>query len=142
MKAALGLVVLALVAAACVDLNTQDNTVTTWQAQLAPDISHPDLAGQVAAAVQLGGTDVGIGISGAAAGAAHVWGLWSGTCRAPRTLLGTDTDYPVLAVGDSGKASAETRLGIRLSTDSTYHAELRQSVTDSTRIACGELLQL
>jgi len=142
MKPALGLVLLALLAAACVDLNSQDNTVTTWQGQLAPDLSHPDLAGQVAAAVQLGGTDVGIGISGADLGAAHVWGLWTGSCRTPGNLIGISTAYPVLAVGDSGKATAQTHLGTKLSTDSTYHAELRQSVTDSTRIACGELLQL
>jgi hypothetical protein len=139
MKAPRAAAILCLAGASCVNLTTQDNPVTTWEGQLAPSLSHPDLAGQVAAAVQLGGTDVGIGITGAAPEAVHVWGLWSGSCTTPGGLIGTGDDYPLLAVGDSGKASAETHLGTRLSADSAYHAELRLSVTDTSRIACGNL---
>ncbi len=142
MKPALGIAILWLLAAACVDLNSHNTAVTTWEGQLAPDLAHPDLAGQVAAAVQLGGTDVGIAITGAAPQAVHVWGLWSGSCLAPGALVGTGDDYPLLAVSDSGKASAETHLRTELSKDSTYHAELRLSASDSSRIACGNLTQL
>jgi hypothetical protein len=140
-RLSLAFCVVCLLTAGCVDLNTQDTSVTTWEGQLAPDPAHPDLSGQVAAAVQLGGTDAGIGIAGAAPNAAHLWGLWSGSCTRPGSLIGTSDDYPVLAVGDSGKASAETRLGVRLSSDSTYHAELLESAAAPNRIACGNLQQ-
>jgi len=136
---ALRFAVLPLLAAGCVELTPQDTEVTAWEAQLIPGLSRPDLAGQVAAAVQAGGTDAGIGITGAAPGDVHTWGLWAGTCTATGNLIGLGEDYPTLAVSDSGKATAETHLGPRLSADSSYHAELRESATDTTRIACGNL---
>lgn len=142
MKAALRLALPLLLAAGCVDLNTPSTQVVTWQGTLVPDLSRPDLAGQVAAAAQgASGTDVGIGISGAVPGAVHVWGIWTGTCAAPGALIGADTDYPLLAVTDSGKATAETHLTTRFSVDSTYHAELLLSASDNSRIACGNLQQ-
>lgn len=143
MKTALRLAIFSLLAAGCVDLNTPGTKVLTWQGTLVGSLSHPDLTGQVAAAAQgAGGTDVGIGIAGALPGAVHVWGVGSGSCAAPGTLIGTSTDYPLLAVTDSGKASADTHLTTRFSADSTYHGELRQSTSDTTRIACGNLQQL
>jgi hypothetical protein len=140
--ARLGLALLPFLAAACVELTPNDTPVTTWEADLVPHVSHPDLIGQVAAAVQLGGTDVGIGIEGAAPGASHLWGVRSGSCGAPGTLIGTSLDYPILVVSDSGRASAQTRLGSSLSADVSYHAELRESTTDTSRIACGNLQRL
>jgi hypothetical protein len=138
----LGLAWLPLLAAGCVELTPNDTPVTTWEADLVPDVTHPDLVGQVAAAVQLGGTDVGIGIEGATPGASHLWGVRSGSCGTPGALLGTSQDYPVLAVSDSGKATAETHVGSGLSADGAYHAELRESATDTSRIACGNLQRL
>jgi hypothetical protein len=140
MKAGLRPALLLLLLAACVDVNTPGTQVVTWQGTLVPVLSHPDLAGQVAAAAQgASGTDVGIGISGAGPGAVHAWGVGSGTCAAPGALLGASTDYPLLAADDSGKAAAQTHLITRLSADSAYHGELWQSATDTTRIACGNL---
>lgn len=138
----LALALCALLAAACVDLNSSNSQVVTWEAHLVPELTHPDLTGQVAAAAQgAGGTDLGIGIEGAAPGAAHLWGVWSGTCGAPGGLLGSSEDYPALAVNDSGTASTETHIGPRLLVDSSYHAELRESASNATRIACGNLQQ-
>lgn len=142
MRAALGSTVLLLLTAGCLDLNTAGTQAITWEAQLVSTVANPDLTGQVAAAAQGGGgTDVGIGISGAVPGAVHLWGVWSGTCALPGDLMGASADYPTLAVSDSGKASAETHLVTRLSADSSYHAELRESASNATRIACGNLQQ-
>ncbi len=137
-----GVALLCLLAVGCVDLSTDNSPVATWEGELSPNLAYPDLAGHVAAAVQVGGTDVGISITGATPAAQHLWGLWSGSCQTPGARFGTNDDYPILAVSDSGKASAETRLRAQLSKDSTYHAELRLSATDSTRIACGNLTKL
>lgn len=141
MRSALRPAVLVLLLTGCVDLSSSPGTqVVTWQGTLVPDLSHPDLAGQVAAAAQgATGTDVGIGITGATPGAVHAWGVWSGSCAAPGTPIGISDDYPLLAVDDSGKASAQTHLITRLSADSTYHGELLQSSSNATRIACGNL---
>jgi hypothetical protein len=102
-----------------------------------PALEYPELGGQVAAVSQLDGTSVGIGITGAEAGATLAWGIRAGTCLAPGPQLGPDSDYPALLPGLSGSASAETRLGPRLSPQNTYHAELRAA--DASRIACGDL---
>ncbi len=135
-----GVALLAALLAGCPNLNIVTTKVHIWQAQLIPDPTHADLSGQVAAVAQGAGTNVGIGITGATPGNEHTWGIRLGTCRTPRGLAGRVDDYPTLAVTDSGTAQSESRLGVEFSPDSAYHAELRESVTDSSRIACGNLV--
>lgn len=132
---------LALLFAACVDLGTVDTQVHIWKAVLTPITPRPGFRGNVGAVTQAGGTDVGIGLSGAVPGAEHVWGVWYGSCAAPGTLIGTPQAYPVLVVADSGGASADMHLGLKLPVDSTYHAEVRESAADSARVACGDLIR-
>ncbi len=126
---------------ACVNLNTNDGfDVSVWETQLAPERDYPDLSGQAAAVSRFDGTVVGIAIEGAEPGVTHAWGLRLGTCATVGPQIGPDSDYPGLAVGASGAASVETRLSPQLSVDSTYHVAVRVSATDTTRMACGDLV--
>jgi hypothetical protein len=133
-------VMLAAAALGCPSLTTPDMSVTIWQGTLIPAPAQAGLEGQVAVVAQAGGTQIGIGLTGAEPGATYAWGVWRHTCAAPGGPVGVADDYPVLAVNDSGAASGDTSLGLRFSSDSTYHVELRQSVTDTSRIACGNLV--
>lgn len=108
-----------------------------WEAQLAPALAHPNLSGQVAALSGRDGTSVGIEIEGAEAEATLAWGIHVGTCEAPGSQIGPDSDYPALLTSLSGSASAETHLGPSLALEGDYHAELRSP--DAIRIACGDL---
>ncbi len=131
----------AALAAACLNLNGPEQQVIIWEALLAPSLAHPDLMGQAALAAQLNGTDAGIGIRGATPGAVHTWRVRIGTCAAPGDGIGPQSDYPELVVTQLGEASADMRIGHRLSTDTTYYAEVRASSTDTARVACGDFQQ-
>ena len=131
----------ALGAAACLGLNDTDSVSTTvWETQLTPGPAYPDVSGQAAAVSQSDGTSVGISIEGAEPEAAHLWGLRLGSCTTPGGQVGPDSDYPELAVGETGSASVETHLGPRLSLGSAYHIEVRLSASDGSRVACGDLV--
>jgi hypothetical protein len=69
----------------------------------------------------------------------HTWRVRLSTCAAPGEAIGPQSDYPELVVDEGRDASAEAHLGPRLTRDSTYHVEVRQSATDTSRIACGDL---
>lgn len=127
--------------AACVNLGDDEPSVTLWEAQLVAELGFPGLTGQAAAVSRPDGTQVGIGIDGAEPGAEHVWGLLTGSCGQPGPQVGPESDYPVLTVGASGYAEAETQLGPRLEFTGTYHVEVRVSSADPTRVACGDLAQ-
>jgi len=83
------------------------------------------------------GTSVSIEIEGAEAGTTLAWGIGIGTCGAPGSQIGPDSDYPALLASLSGNASAETHLGPSLSVENDYHAEIRSA--DGIRIGCGDL---
>lgn len=128
----------ALCGAACLGVNDTEPP-TVWETELTPEVDYPGLSGQVAAISKLDGTSVGIGIDGAEPAAEHPWALRLGSCSDPGTQIGPDSDYPVLQVGMSGTAEAETQLGTRLYLDNAYHVEVRLSASDRSRIACGDL---
>ena len=135
-----GLLILAAAgAAACVG-PTDDGTVTLWDTQLVAEQAYPGLTGQAAAVSRLGGTAVGIEIDGAEAGGAHAWRVRLGTCASPSQQIGSNSDYPELLVDEEGSASVETHLALRLSLENTYNVEVRESSTDGSRIACGDLV--
>jgi hypothetical protein len=129
----------ALGMAACVDLNGNQD-VTLWDATLTAAAGHAELTGQAAAVSQNTGTDFGIGISGAQPAAEHVWTARAGSCAEPGEQIGVAIDYPVLSVSSTGSASAETHLAAHLRRDGTYHVAVQLSGSDTTRIACGDLV--
>lgn len=135
--AALGSTLL-IALAACPKLNGPAAGVTLWQAQLRADTTHRGLSGQAALAAQLGGTDAGIGISGAEPGVTLTWQVRRGDCAAPGPGVAAAGAFPDLVVGTDGAASADMRIGRVLSADTTYYAEVRDTGTDTTRILCGE----
>jgi hypothetical protein len=136
-----GLRLLAVLGAtACVDLGGNNPTVTIWETQLAPGVAYPDVSGQAAAVSDPGGTSVGIGIHGATPGAEHTWGLRLGRCVAPGEQIGADALYPTLAVSDSGTASAQTHVDVKLAANGVYHVAVRLSATDASRVACGDMV--
>ncbi len=126
-------------AAACVGA-TDNGTITLWETQLVAELAYPGLTGQAAAVSRLGGTDVGIGIGGAEPGAAQAWRLRLGTCASPSQQIGPNSDYPELVADEEGAASVDTHLAPRLSIENSYHVEVRESSTDGSRIACGDLV--
>lgn len=127
--------------AACTNLSVNDSAATLWDTQLMPAPAYPDVSGQAAAVSRSDGTNLGIGLQGAEPGAQHLWHLRLGTCVVPGQRIGPDSDYPVLDVDGAGSASAEAVLGARLSSGAAYHVEVRLSATDSSRVACGDLLE-
>lgn len=124
--------------AACPTLNGPPTSVTVWQAQLQADSAHRGLSGQAALAAQLGGTDAGIGISGAQPGAVLTWQVRVGDCVAAGPSVASASAFPELTVGTDGGASADMRIGHLLSADTAYYAEVRDTGTDTARILCGE----
>jgi hypothetical protein len=138
---ALGALGVALLgAASCVNLG-EEPVVTIWEADIMPTVAYPDFSGQAAAVSRLDGTSVGIGIDGGAPDAEYAWALRLGTCAAPGTQFGTDDLYPTLLPDPvSGTAEAETQLGSHLSLGGSYHVEVRESLTNPTRVGCGDLV--
>ena len=131
----------ALGAAACLGVNDTDSATTVWETQLTPGLAYPAVSGQAAAVSQADGTSVGISIEGAEPGAAHLWGLRLGSCTTPGGQVGPDSDYPELVVGELGDASVDTHLAPRLASDGEYHVEVRLSASDTSRVACGDLVR-
>jgi hypothetical protein len=127
-------------AAGCVGLGDDELTVTIWETQLQAEVDYPGLSGQAAAVSGSDGTAVGIAIEGATPGAEHAWGLRFGSCATPSQPVGPASDYPRLVVSTAGSASVETRIGTRLSLQRTYLVDVRVSVSDTTRVACGGLV--
>lgn len=125
--------------AACLD-NADTPSVTVWETELAAELTHPDVGGQAAAVSEPAGTSLGILVTGSEPGAAHAWGLRVGSCADPGAQVGPSSDYPELAIGATGSGEAETHLGSRLSSDQSYHVEVRVSATDGSRVACGDLI--
>ena len=134
------LILAALGTAACA-VGTTDVGVDIWETQLVPESDYPGLTGQAAAVSDGNGTDVGIQLEGAEPGVVHGWRIRLGSCAAPGDGFGPASDYPELAVGGSGSASAETHLGPRLASEGNYHAEVLGAEPDqASRIACGDLV--
>ena len=129
---------LAAAGAACVDLGGDLGT-TVWETQLAPTAAYADLSGQAAAVSNSAGTDVGVAVDGAVPGDSLAWSVRLGSCATPGQQIGSDADYPALAVGDSGSALAETHFGSRLAASGQYQLTVRVSVSDTSRAACGNL---
>jgi hypothetical protein len=126
--------------ASCVNLGVSAVQPSVWDAQLVPAVAYPDLNGQGAAVSQADGTSVGLTIHGAVPGAQHTWSLRLGTCATPGLQLGLDSDYPVLAVDAGGTASGDTQIASTLVAGRAYHLAVRLSATDTTRVACGDLV--
>ena len=124
--------------AACVGLDNDPEEVVLWEAQLVAEV--PDLTGQAAAVSGAAGTDLGIGLNGAPPGAAYAWSARVGTCTTPGEDIGLPEDYPVLEVTDLGAAAAETHLASRFRRDGTYQVEVHQNRSDTTKVACGNLV--
>lgn len=135
-----GLLVLAAVGAACVDLGTEAPSVTIWETELRAELGYPDISGQAAAVSGPSVTEAGIGIQGAEPGAVHAWGVRLGSCASPGAQIGPDGGYPELEVGETGSASAEALLAPTFSLESAYHVEVRVSSSDRSRVACGDLV--
>lgn len=112
--------------------------VTTWEAQLTPELQYPDLSGHVAAVSDRDGTSVGIEITGAEAETTLNWGIRVGTCAEPGAQVGPDSDYPELLPSISGTATTETQLSYSLSRENSYHADVRSA--EASRTACGDLV--
>jgi hypothetical protein len=126
--------------AACANLGVTATQPSVWDATLVPALAYPDLSGQGAAVSQADGTSVGVTIQGASPGAQHTWALRLGTCAAPGLQIGLDSGYPVLAVDAGGNASGDTHLATKLVAGRAYHLAVRLSATDTTRVACGDLV--
>lgn len=137
-----GLILLsALGAAACIGINDTDSAPTVWETELTPERSYPGVSGQAAAVSDPNGTSTGISIEGAEPGAVHQWGLRLGGCTTPGGQVGPDSDYPELVVGELGDASVDTHLAPRLASDGEYHVAVRLSASDTSRVACGDLVR-
>lgn len=139
MRSRLVLLCLAILGAAACMNSIDTPSVTIWETQLNAELTHPDIGGQAAAVSEPSGTSLGILVTGSEPGAAHAWGLRTGTCDAPGGQIGPSGDYPELSIGDTGSGEAETHLGSRLSLDQSYHVEVRLSAADDSRVACGDL---
>lgn len=136
-----GPLILAVAGAAACVAPTDEDPATVWETQLVTELAYPGLTGQAAAVSRPGGTNVGIGIDGAEPGGAQAWSLRLGTCASPSQQIGPDGDYPELLADAFGSASVDTHLARRLSIENTYIVEVRESSTDGSRIACGDLVR-
>jgi hypothetical protein len=125
---------------ACVDLGVSPQTATVWDSQLTPTQAFPGISGQAAAVSQATGTSVGVDLQGGTAGAHHAWGLNLGTCAAPGMQIGEDADYPALDVSATGTASSQAQFGALLDLGHSYHVSVRVSASDTSRVACGNLV--
>jgi hypothetical protein len=135
-----GLLVLCVIGAACVDLNSGEPTVTLWETQLEAEPDFPGVAGQAAAVSSANGTEAGAAIRGAEPDATHPWSVRLGSCAGPGDQIGADDDYPELEVSEAGRAEANARFGLTLSLEDAYHVEVRLSASDRSRVACGDLV--
>jgi hypothetical protein len=137
---AAGLVILAACASSPEeeDKDIVSNRVGDWETSLSS--TGGSVVRGTAKAQSVGvGTGVNISIEGAAASAEHPWHVHVGTCGSGGAVVGSANAYPPLLASSSGRASANTSIGVALRENERYHVNVHRSPTDMTVISCGNL---
>lgn len=131
----------AIVGCADYDVPSNPESLSTWEATLAPVSMAPDpdtpiVSGQAAAVVMSGRTEIGIGVQGVEE--ELYWGLYRGTCDQPGEIFGTAQQYPPLT---AERAEAETAIESELVGGQEYHVQVNGDETGSSPLACGNLFR-
>jgi Cu-Zn family superoxide dismutase len=83
-----------------------------------------------------------IELDGDVPGALRPWHVHFGTCSTGGDIVGPPGDYPALAIGGDGSASASATIAFELDVNAAYHVNVHLSpAAMATLIACGDLAQ-
>jgi hypothetical protein len=98
------------------------------------------ISGEVKLQSAVAGSGVTVSVSGAPAGAQLPWHIHRGTCASGGPILGEASAYPLLAVGEDGRARLATTIGSPLNERERYHVNVHRSMTEmNVIVACGDL---
>lgn len=86
------------------------------------------------------GTQLSLTVEGGIPGSRYIWDLREGACGAKGTIVGGDSAYMAVEVGDRGMGSTITDVATALDATRDYSVNLYASATERTLvIACGRL---
>jgi hypothetical protein len=112
----------------------------SWEVAITPNAGY-DVAGE-GSVRDLGenGTRVAVEVRDGEPGTTHPWHLHEGDCDSSGAIVGEATAYEPLVLNESGEASGEANIELRLDPDVDYHVNVHKSPSETdTIIACGEL---
>ena len=98
------------------------------------------LRGSVFARPMQAGTQVALTVQGGIPGSRYIWDLREGNCASNGPIVGSDTLYPAVELGERGMGSTITDLPTMLEANRDYSVNLYGSATERTLvIACSRL---
>jgi hypothetical protein len=98
------------------------------------------ITGSFRAWVYEGRTNISVNLANAMAGQRLPWHIHEGTCDNDMGIVGGAGSYPVLVVGNDGKASSNVILSVSLDEAKDYFVNIHASPTNTqTIVACGDL---
>jgi hypothetical protein len=85
-------------------------------------------------------TRAGVDVYNAVPGGVHPWHVHRGRCGADQGVMGPAEEYPLLKVGQNGRASAEAQLSVPSPRTGEYSVNVHASPKNMrTIVACGNL---
>lgn len=83
---------------------------------------------------------VSIGLTGDKPAAVRTWHIHRGSCDKPGVVFGAATAYKALRIKPTGEAEGMATLRVAVPDTGSYYADIHESATVRTIIACGDLL--
>lgn len=132
--------VIGVVLGACDDDPTNPDPANAWEATLAGQGTHAEVAGEAAVLSNSVAFAAEIALEDAPADAVFEWAVVEGTCAEPGDVVGEASAYPELEVAANGTAAAEADDDVSLDVDEDYAVVVTdESGAASVLVACGAL---
>lgn len=122
-----------------VDVESPAKTGEDWSGSLQAQ-GGSGITGSFKALVAEGKTNVTVNLANAMAGQQLPWHVHEGSCGNDMGIVGSASAYPVIVVGNDGKASTSATLSLQLDEAKDYFVNVHASPTNlQTIVACGDL---
>jgi hypothetical protein len=122
-----------------VDIESPGKTGEVWSGNLSPR-GGSAITGNFKANSGEGKTTVAVNIANAMAGQRLPWHVHEGKCDNDMGIIGGASSYPIITVGNDGRASSNVVLSLQLDEAKDYFVNVHASPTNlQTIVACGDL---
>jgi hypothetical protein len=122
-----------------VDIESPTKRGEDWSGSLSPR-GGSAITGSFKAFVAEGKTNVSVNIANAMAGQQLPWHIHEGTCENDMGIFAGASSYPIMTVGNDGRASSNVVLNATLDEAKDYIVNVHASPTNlQTIVACGDL---